>query len=245
MKNNFNQNLYATSLFNEWANKEDFDFTEKYFLNKYITDTSKHVIEAGTGGGRIIFYLEKQGFNNLEAFDYVPEMIAYCKTKKDHIKSKIKFKVANAVYLTKYHDNTFDYLIYMQQVLCFVNKENFLKSLHEAHRIGHAKSIYIFSFLNWDSKVYNPVLSLVVNFFRLIRGEKVAKYYLPWLKLNGKFNLELLNGNQPKNLWVKRKTLVNIIENTGFKIIEMKTEGELLRKRKKNKGKIYIACKKI
>jgi ubiquinone/menaquinone biosynthesis C-methylase UbiE len=234
MKENLNENLYRTHLFNEWANMGDFDLIEKYYLKKYIVHPNKKIIEAGTGGGRIIFYLEKQGFLNLNAFDYVPKMIAYCETKKTNINSKVKFKVANAVNLIEYQNNTFDYLIYMQQVLCFVNKELFIKSLKEAYRIGNTESIYIFTFLNWNAKLYNPILSFFVNIFRLLRNEKTFKYYLPWLKIEGKFNKKLFNANQPSNFWIKKKKILKILKNVGFKIVEINTE-----------DKIYIVCKKF
>ena len=246
MKDNFNKALYSESLFEEWAYKEDLDFSEKYFLNNYVQNHSKRVIEGGTGGGRIIFYLEQLGFTQLDAFDFVPKMIEYCKTKSKKNISNVQFKVADAINLKDYQKESFDYLIYLQQVLSFVNEEDFDQSLIEANRIGAKDSIYIFSFLNWHAKKYNPILSLLVNFFRWLRREKTSKYYLPWLIINRRFNWKLFHSNQASNLWIKRDDISNKLIKFGFEIIELKTECEIERNTKsKNSGKIYVACKKI
>ncbi len=235
-----NKDLYSDQLFKVWAEKSDLLPIESYFINKYLTNKNRKVIEAGTGGGRIIFEIEKLGFSKLEAFDYVENMIVFCNEKKNSLKSSVNFKTADATNLSLYNDNEFDYLIYLQQVLCFVDKNMLLKSLKEAYRIGKNNSIYVFSFLNWHSKWYNPLLSFLVNFFRFLRNEKTSRYQLPWLNIDGKFNWKFLNKNQPQNIWFKKCDITTILENSGFSIEEVKTCTVASKKIEH----IHLACKK-
>lgn len=240
MHKNSNKNLYSDELFKVWAKKKDFLPIESYFIKKYISDKKGKIIEAGTGGGRIIFEIEKMGFKNLEAFDFVRKMVDYCNKIKKESNSNVNFKVADATKLEVYKNNTFDYLIYLQQILCFVGKENLSFGLKEAHRIGNENAIFIFSFLNWNSKWYNSILSLMVNFFRILRNEKISKYELPWLNIDNKFNWNFLSKNQPNNQWFKEKDVIKILRNNGFSILELKTKVGT----KDNVGHLHIACKK-
>ena len=240
MKRNLNKDLYSEQLFKVWTEKNDLLPIESYFIKKYLSNIEGKVIEAGTGGGRIIFEIEKLGFSKLEAFDYVENMIAFCKKKKNKLNSAINFKTNDATNLISYNNKEFDYLIYLQQVLCFVDKDLLPKALKEAHRIGKKNSTYIFSFLNWHSKFYNPILSFLVNFFRGLRNEKTCKYKLPWLIIDGKFNWKFLNKNQPQNIWFKENEIITILENNGFSILEVKTQIESSNKPQH----IHITCKK-
>jgi ubiquinone/menaquinone biosynthesis C-methylase UbiE len=236
-----NKSLYSGKLFKVWSNKTDLIPLETYFLEKHLSNKQGKVLEAGTGGGRLIFEVEKRGFTNLEAFDYVENMVTFCENKKKLIKSNVSFKVADATNLGQYKDNQFDYLIYLQQILCFISEENLPKALKEAHRIGKENSTYLYSFLNWDSKFYNPLLSILVNFFRWLRNEKTSKYKLPWLNIDGKFNWRFLNKNQPQNMWFKEKHILNILKSHGFSAIEVKNKINTSDKT----GHIHIACKKV
>ena len=240
MHKNLNKNLYSNKLLKTWSEKSGLLLIEDYFLKKYLLNKNGKVIEAGTGGGRIIFEVEKFGFTTIEAFDFVEKMINFCNKKKKELKSSIKFTVNDTTNLDYYNDQEFDYLIYLQQVLCFVNEDLFEKALQEAYRIGDKNSTYLFSFLNWNSKFYNPILTIMVNFFRLLRGEKTSKYRLPWLKVDKKFNWKFLYKNQPQNIWFKEKHIIDILEKNGFSMIEVKNKVD-------NSSKIehiHIACKK-
>lgn len=240
MHENLNKELYSDKLFRVWVDKYHLIPLEEYFLKKYLLNKNGKVIEAGTGGGRIIFEIEKLGFKNLEAFDYVENMISFCERKKNKLKSKVSFKVAEVNNLSDYNDLDYDYLIYLQQVLCFIDKENLSKALNEAYRIGKENSIYLFSFLNWDSKIYNPFLSILVNFFRILRNEKTSKYKLPWLNIDGKFNRKFLNKNQPQNLWFTEKHVRYLLEKNNFSLIEIKSKMNDSDKI----GHFHIVCKK-
>ncbi|GAA4898856.1 hypothetical protein GCM10023311_25010 [Flaviramulus aquimarinus] len=235
-----NKVLYSDILFKVWSEKKELLPIEDYLIKKYLLNKKGKVLEAGTGGGRIIFEVEKFGFTTLDAFDYVENMIKFCNEKKKKINSSINFRVADTANLIDYNDNEFDYLIYLQQVLCFMNEDLMTQSLKEAYRIGKNDSTYLFSFLNWNVKFYNPILSCLVNLFRIFRNEKTNKYKLPWLKIGNKFNWKFLNANQPQNIWFKEDRIIKTLRNSGFSIIEI--ESQLMPKDKV--GHLHVICKK-
>jgi len=242
--NNLNSELYSNELFEDWISRKGIIPEEEFLIKTHLVDKTKCVVEAGTGGGRISFYIEQLGFNNIFAFDFVPEMIDYANKIAKNISSKIKFDYADATNLSNYDNNSFDYLVYLQQVLCFIsNKELFIMSLNESYRIAKKDSIVIYSFLDFDSRVYNSLLSNIISLIRKIRGEKISKQYLPWLKINNKFNWKIFNKNQPINYWVKKDEIVSYLKKAGFIILEVKNSNEII-KNKKDKGMLYIVCKK-
>ncbi|MBP0902479.1 class I SAM-dependent methyltransferase [Mariniflexile gromovii] len=225
--------LYATTLLDKWSKIEIIYHHESFLIKKYLIDKTKNVLEAGTGGGRLVFYIEELGFKNISAFDFVPEMVDYANNRKRIVKSNIEFIVADATDLYQYENDSFHYLIYFQQVLGFISDESLFKnSLKEAYRIAQKNAIVMFSFSEWNSRKINPLISIVVNFLRIIRGEKYQKHHLPWLKLNGKFNWKFLNKNQPLVYWVKKDYLISLLENIGFSVIEVY-------------GELNLVCKKI
>jgi len=115
-----NKQLYETDLFEKWSSRTDLFPAEHYLLDRYLTNTNGRVLEAGTGGGRIIFQIEQMGFRLLEAFDIAERMVGYGKKKAENLDSRIVFQWADATDLKPYESESFDYLIYLQQVLCFV-----------------------------------------------------------------------------------------------------------------------------
>lgn len=245
MEYNLNKELYKTELLEDWTKRTHLINAEKYFIEKYLTNKTKRVLEAGTGGGRIAFKVEEAGFKNICAFDIVPQMIDYAIEKANRNSSQIKFSVADASNLNLYKDESFSYLIYLQQVLCFIPNENdFYKSLEEAFRIASKDSITIFSFLDFEGRKINRFLSLISNFCRLIRGEKTHKQYLPWLKKNNKINWKILNKNQALTYWIERKKVVKFLKSLGYEILEEKSSSQIIKPNAKPSGMLYIVCKK-
>jgi ubiquinone/menaquinone biosynthesis C-methylase UbiE len=242
---NLNAKLYSNEILEDWQNRKHLIEAEKHLISKYLLNKSNSILEAGTGGGRISFELEELGFNNIQAFDYIPEMIDHAKKRVIETKSSIQFDVLDATNLTKYEDNSFDYAIYLQQVLCFISDENaFKNALKESYRVTKPKGLVIYSFLDMDSRPYNGTLSFIVNFLRLLRGEKRQKQHLPWLKINNKFNYKLLFKNQPTNYWVKKEDILLELEKIGFEIIEANNTNQLFNKTSDRKGMLYVVCQK-
>lgn len=109
-----NKKLYTDELLNDWVTREEIIPAEVYFIKKYLTQKTGKVIEAGTGGGRIAFYIGQMGFNQIDAFDYVPQMIEYANKNLKDKNLNIKFIVADATNLSDFGRDTYDYLIYLQ-----------------------------------------------------------------------------------------------------------------------------------
>lgn len=240
-----NKELYANEILDDWKTRGGIIHAEKHLFETYLKDHTKSIIEAGTGGGRLALYIEEMGFKNIRAFDLVPEMIAHAKERANKAKSAITFDVCDATNLTKYKDNSFDYSIYLQQVLCFICDENaFLEALKESYRITNKNGLIMYSFLDMDARIYNKPLRSTLNILRFFRGEKRSKNLLPWMKINDKFNTKFLNKNQPLTYWVNKKKIIAQLEHIGFEILEAKNANELLNNGSSKKGMLYIVCKK-
>jgi len=240
---NPNRELYTNKLAKSTTiRKKPFD-SEAHILEKYLTDKSKRLIEGGCGAGMLTSYLSNKGFENVNGFDIVPELITYCKRESEKSGSKIKYWVGDAANLEGIENSSYDYLIYLQNVMCFVPEELFQKALNESYRIATQGAVVIYSFLNYRARTYNPILGLIVNFLRGIRGEKKSKYYLPWLKHNfTEYNWKFLNKNQPRLFWTKKEDIVEILKTTGFTILEASVGQEIIKGASDNT--MFIICKK-
>ncbi|PIZ82260.1 MAG: class I SAM-dependent methyltransferase, partial [Parcubacteria group bacterium CG_4_10_14_0_2_um_filter_41_6] len=84
-------------------------------------DKNYKILEAGCGGGRIIYELKKMGYINLSGFDVVKNLINAAEKKQESEKI-INFSLQNAVNLN-YPNNNFDFLIYLQQIICFIENK--------------------------------------------------------------------------------------------------------------------------
>ncbi len=243
---NLNAELYSNELFEEWSKKNHLLIAEDKLLSKYLTDRTKNVIDAGTGGGRLSFYVERMGFNNISAFDIVPNMIKHAKKVAKEKESNIEFKVADAVNLFEYKNNTFDYSLYLQQVLNFIpEEEEFNASLNESYRITKKGGIVLFAFLDYNTRIFNRPLNMVLNLLRIIRKEKVLTQRLPWIKINNKFNWKIFNKNQALSYWVKKDKILSGLQNIGYTILEVKNTNQFINNNTtKRKGMLYIVCKK-
>lgn len=240
---NLNRELYVDKLAQSTTlRKNPFD-SEAHILAKYLIDKSKRTVEGGCGAGMLTTYLSKKGFENVNGFDIVPELISHCKKEAEKTGAKITYWVGDASNLKDVRDGSFDYLIYLQNVLCFVPEGLFQNALNEAFRIADKGAVLIFSFLNYRARKYNGILSFIVNVLRGIRGEKRSKYYLPWLKHNfTEYNWKFLNKKQPRLFWTKKEKAIKFLENTGFEILEASVGNEILPGTSDNT--MFIICRK-
>jgi SAM-dependent methyltransferase len=230
--------------FKEWSRWRVPADEERSLLTKYLVDKSQRIIEAGTGGGSISFFIEGMGFRNINAFDLSPRMIDAARNNASGANSKIVFDVADASDLRCYQNESFGYLVYMQQILCCVPESGFQQSLTEAYRIAGRGSIAIFSFLNWDARFLNPLLSAAVNLLRSIRKEEVSSQYLPLLRRNGSINWKYFSREQPTVYWAKMDEAVQKITRVGFSILETKLEEiEVFGMKGRGVG-FYVVCSK-
>ena len=247
-----NKELYGTTLFNEWANKDGLSTDEKFFIEKYLDRRGK-TLEAGTGGGRIALGMQQLGFESLHGFDFVPEFIAQAKQRDTS--RRILFEVNDARDLP-YADASFDQIVYLQQVLCFIESdEGRLRALREASRILNPAGVALFSFLSFEGRrgIYLPFFGYLRAFRMLSRsGRRIQNQ--PWLKLDGKFNFNALLDRGPHIYWYKVGEAWKFLEAGGFTIvgaatalpgepIEVFDSCEGLMNGKKGDG-LYFVCRK-
>ena len=235
-----NHAIYANDELQSWVEREGLILQEQYLLDKYIKG-DETLIEAGTGGGRIsLALIAKYKDLDIMAFDFVEEMIENAKKKSTYI----DFKVADATDLSFIEDRSFDTAIYLQQIISLIPDTLIPKALDEVYRILKNEGIVIFSFLYFDGRKINPLLSMLVNIMRKIRGEKWQKCSLPWLKLSGKINYKLFAKNQAMTYWFEKKQIMDMLKNKGFTILETTTSKEIEKRSSGDEGMLYIVCQK-
>ena len=177
-----NRRLFATAAFEQWADRTDLIAPEAFLVDRFL-DPRASVIEAGTGGGRILFELRKRGFTDLHGFDYVPRMIEAAR-RRDRANA-IDFTVQDAVDLD-HGDASFDQAIYLQQVMSFIEHQDGRDAaLREARRILRPGGTALFSFLCFEARMRNPayaVLARYLHITRRLRARSRSIQYQPWLR---------------------------------------------------------------
>jgi len=242
MEHNFSE-VFEKKLISDWSYNSWVSEAEKQLLLKYIKNTNGKTVEAGTGGGRFAFYSEELlNLEDIVAFDIIPELIAVCRRKAIERNSKVNFILANATNLNCFKDNEFDNLLYLGQVLSMLPEKLIDDALLEAYRIGSSDGVYIFSFMDWNSRWFNYFLSLPLNMLRFLRGDKVQKYYLPEIKSQTGINLKFFNKGQNCMLWTNMENAFKMLNKANFKIEGSYYEKDLTKSKKGTV--IYIICKK-
>jgi ubiquinone/menaquinone biosynthesis C-methylase UbiE len=243
MKNN--HGLYADEMLNQWLKITEAPLLseESYFLQKALQqkDTNVPILEGGTGGGRIAFNLEQMGYSNVTAFDFVEEMIDYAQKIAEQKKSNIHFLVQDALNLRDLKDNSYEAVIYLQQLVTIIPPAYWSDIFKEIHRVGKQDAIIIFSFLNYQARWYNVVLSFILQILRFLRNEKKHPRDLPWLLFDGKINWNCLNKNQSCNRWMYKEEVEQLLKKHGFNLIEVQISSDIADITKPT-GCIYAIC---
>ena len=213
-----NKTVFSTVEFDSWAHRNRLMPAEKFLIEKYLVKGGK-TLEAGTGGGKILFEMKGLGFDSLHGFDFVPEFIKQARSKD--VDNNISFEVGDAVRL-KYSESSFDQLIYLQQIISFIDEEESrLRALQEAYRILRTGGVAVFSFLSFDVRVTNPFYYCYVMYLRclrMLRRSHLSIQYLPWLKLGGKPNLSSLVDQRPYGYWYRLSEIYQLLNDVGFRL---------------------------
>lgn len=222
-----NKAVFRTAEFDAWAYRNRLIPAEKYLLENYLDKNGK-TLEAGAGGGRILLAMKEMGFTSLYGFDYVPELIEEAR-KKDSGNS-ICFEVGDAV-APSYEDSSFDQLIYLQQVICFIEDEaSRINALREAYRIVKPGGTALFSFLCFEARersaMYRPYLYYLRFLRKLSRANRTIQY-IPWLKVGGKFNFSSLIDLSPYVYWYKLGEICHILSEVGFQIVAIGSTAQI------------------
>lgn len=236
MEKRTNKYIFENLEFLEWTSKsiERLTLDEEYFIKKYLIKKFGRILEAGVGGGRIIFEIEKFGFKNIVGYDFSQKMIDYATKKKNYSKSIVELHVLDATDLSIFSDHSFDYTLYLQQIISFLPNDKLrLQAIEEAYRVLKPKGIALFSFLNWKGRIYNIPLGILLGIIRIIINQSPNIHSLPWLKIGGKLNAAFILPRQATAYWFSEEEAINIINKVGFKIEEIKMNNY-----------IFMACRK-
>jgi SAM-dependent methyltransferase len=249
-----NKRIFSTVEFDSWAQRKRLRHEEKFLIETFL-DKQGRTLEAGTGGGKILFEMKALGFTSLCGFDYVGELIEQAR-KKDHTNS-IRFEVQDAVSLS-YEEGSFDQIVYLQQILCVIEEpESRLKALREAYRILKPGGIALFSFLCFDVRGKGPMYQPYLLYLRLLRKLRRSNrpiQCLPWLKLGGKLNLSALLDSPPHNYWYRLRELDTLFSGVGFQTVAVGSSYQIRQRAMQNsfkeleaeaiQGMLYVVAKK-
>ncbi len=226
-----NQAIFSGVEFEIWACRTQLIPAEQYLIEQYL-DKKGNTLEAGSGGGRILLAMNEMGFESMQGFEFVPELVE--RAKKKDVSRRINFEVGNAVKL-RYADGSFDQLIYLQQVICLIENDSLrIRALAEANRILKAGGVALFSFLCFEvrreSLAHAPYLAYLTLLRKLTRS-KVRLQNSPWLKLGGKMNLKALLDSPPYVYWYRLDEISRCLRETGFQIVAVGSTRQLNEKR--------------
>lgn len=249
-----NQEVFGTVEFDTWAHRTALIPAERFLLERYLEKTGR-TLEAGTGGGRLLFALQALGFSSLSGFDVVPRLLDEAR-KRDATRS-IRFELQDAASL-QYADASFDQIMYLQQVVCLIEEERSRRAaLQEAYRVLRAGGTALFSFLSFEARIGNRLYRSYLTYlrvFRAIRRSRRPLQYLPWLKLGGRFNPGALLDAGPYVYWYRLEEICRLLADVGFEIAAIGSTRQILEARLQTspealsrepiEGMLYIVARK-
>jgi SAM-dependent methyltransferase len=213
-----NQDVYSSSEFERWSTARGLSAPERWLVDRYLSREGD-TLEAGAGGGRILFALRDMGFTSLAGFDVVPGMVESARAAD--ASHGIRFEVQDAVDLGDASE-TYDQVIYLNQFICFVDtEEGRIAAVREAHRVLRAGGVALFSFLRWEgrqSQLFARAITKWVQILRRVRGSERHEHDMPWLRLAGRPNVGALLDRDPHIHWFTKQEAETLLERAGFKI---------------------------
>lgn len=110
---------------------QDLTPPEHTILNLFKTKLPQmNVLDIGVGGGRTTKHFAPLSGNYI-GVDYSPKMIEACRKKFP----KLRFEVADVKNLSLFEDACFDFTLFSNNGLDYMNHENRIQALNEIHRV--------------------------------------------------------------------------------------------------------------
>ncbi len=253
-----NQAVFGGPDFDQWANREaqrgKLNTKEAFLVGRYFAPELR-TLDGGTGGGRVPFALQKQGFADLHGFDFVPQSIAAA--RQHDTSGKIRFEVMDAAKLG-YADGYFRQLIYAEHMINFLVEDALRKSaLKEACRVLQTGGVAIFTTLLFETRQRSPVYWTFLRYLaiaRKIRGSARPLQCQPWIKLGGRWNWAALRDAPPYTYWYRLEEFGRDLAAAGFQIEAIGTDAQLRQQQlypnvaalaqKPLAGTLYAVCRK-
>jgi SAM-dependent methyltransferase len=245
---------YAGPEFERWAHARDLIEPEKFLIGRYLAKEAS-TLEAGTGGGRILREMARQGFLNLEGFDGVPSLIVAA--RKMDSSGRVRFTVQDARELW-YEAESFAQIIYLQQLTCFITEpEGRRKAVVEARRVLEPGGVALFSFLLYEARLRSLSHKAIIAYLTVLRallGRQASTQYMPWLSHQGKFNRAALLDRPPYVYWFRCEEAAELLVSEGFAITGIGTLAQIRQGRlcssvkellkEPLEGMLYVVCRK-
>jgi ubiquinone/menaquinone biosynthesis C-methylase UbiE len=135
----------------EYAHGDELTAAEKAALDSVLhLVRNRRILDLGVGGGRTVRGL-RQLSRDYVGIDYVPEMVAQCRTRFPFV----RFEHADARSMPQYADSSFDVVMFAMNGLCMVDHSDRLKILGEVRRVLSPDGVFIFSTYNQASAVHD------------------------------------------------------------------------------------------
>jgi ubiquinone/menaquinone biosynthesis C-methylase UbiE len=249
-----NKEMYKTWEFDRWAFSANLDRDDKFLFTRYFNKKGK-TLEAGTGGGRLLFGMQAMGFDSLHGFDFVPDFIEIAKQKdRSH---RINFQVQDAINLN-YENNSFEQIVYLQNMISSIDPaENRQYALKEAYRILRPGGVGLFSFLNFHARVQLPIYRLYLHYlksFRRLSGSDRSIQEQPWLNPGKKPNWLAFFDRGPYVYWYKAEEAYQQLRNVGFQMVALGSSYQIAQEKMLTsldalckepiQGGLYFVCSK-
>lgn len=249
-----NQQIYSTRELQQWALREGLEPGEQFLIERHLDPKAK-TLEAGSGGGRLLLAMQARGFEDLHGFDFVPAMVEAAR-RRDR-SGAIDFQVHDAT-APGYDDASFDQLVYLQQVLCFIAGEDARRrALEQAFRILRPGGKAVFSLLSFRARSQSWVYKPMLAYLRLLRastGTQRGIQNMPWLRLNGAMNWAALMDRGPYVYWYREREANDLLVSVGFHVTAVGSDAQVDQRRLLDsvdeleraplRGRLYFVCRK-
>ena len=237
-----------------WVDREGLEPGERFLIERHLDPQAK-TLEAGAGGGRLLLAMQARGFGDLHGFDFVPEMVEAARGRDRS--GTIDFQVHDATE-PGYDDVSFDQLVYLQQVLCFLPTEDGRRhALEQAYRMLRPGGTIVISLLSFRARnqswLYKPMMGYL-RLFRAITGARRSMQYMPWLRLSDSTNWGALLDRGPYVYWFREREANDLLASVGFKIAAAGSDAQVDAGRLCDnvaeleagpfRGRLYLVCRK-